>query len=280
MPAATPRFNRRAILIRLIAYPVLFYAAAVASMYAYQRSLLYFPDAKTYSQTYYSVVGFEDVTVTTEDGHELTSWYAPAKPDKKTILVFHGNAGSFHSRAHDFMPLVNAGYGVMLAEYRGYGGNKGTPTETGLYQDADAYVHYLLDEKGVSPYTLVLYGESLGTGIATEMAVRYPDISALVLESPFTSMVDITALHYPYIPAPNLLVRDRYDTISKASQIKMPTLVLYGDHDVVVPGDMSQQVFDAITARKDVKIIPNAGHIEVRAHGGLKALQDFLETLQ
>lgn len=269
----------KTILKKLILYVAIIYVMLVGAMIVFQRSLIYIPDKTNYSQVDVGVSAYTNIDVTTADGLKLHGWYSAPQPGKATIIMFHGNAGSFQWRAPDFLPAIKQGYGVMLAEYRGYGGNPGSPSEAGLYSDAEAFLKYAEGDLKLPANKIVLYGESLGTGVAADMAAKHPELGGLVLESPYTTIPAIASFHYPFIPFASVLVRDKYDTESKIEKIKIPTLVFVGDADVIVPPTMGPALFARLSGRKALKVYPGVGHLTLRHDGAMPDLLDFLKTI-
>lgn len=255
----------------LIAYLIL-----LGALYLQQRHLLYMP-AREKPQ---ALPGMEWFSVTTEDGLTLEGGYFPPKnPQNITLLYFHGNGGNFAHRYVKIVPYLEAGYGVLLAEYRGYGGNPGHPTEQGLYADARAYLAAL---RAKTPQgQIVLYGESLGSGVAVQLAsetIGAPDIAGMVLETAFTSITDIAAKHYFYIPV-RLLLKDRYESADKIPSLKIPLLFLHGDRDTVVPYDNGRSLYAAATAPKTFVTIAGGAHNNLHDFAIGKSVLDFLYSV-
>jgi len=172
--------------------------------------------------------------------------------------------------------------GVWLTGYRGFGGNAGSPTEEGLYADALAAVEEL-GNRGVAPSDIVIYGESLGTGVAVQTAMRMADsgtpVRGVVLEAPFTSMGDAAQGHYPYVPA-KWLVRDKFDSLSKITKINAPLLVLHGDNDRVVPEPHGRALFAAAQEPKQAVWVPDGGHSNLYDFGVGPKIVAFIESLE
>lgn len=232
-------------------------AVALLTLYVAACSLArlaVFPAPKTF-QTGKPASG-ELLEVKTPDGFVAHAYYWPAAPGKRTVAHFHGNAAVIHEGDERAGALRSRGLGVVLIEYRGYGISGGTsPSEEGLYTDAAAVLDALA-ARGVGPATMVLYGTSIGTGVASEMAKRGKG-SALVLVTPFTSLPAVGARFAPFLPI-SLIVRDKFDTLSKASAIHLPTLVVHGTADEVVPYDMGVTVAKALNGT--LITVPGGGH--------------------
>jgi fermentation-respiration switch protein FrsA (DUF1100 family) len=212
----------------------------LTAVWLLQRRLIYFPDAAVPAPG--SVLpGAQEITLRTEDGLALGAWYvAPTRVDLGiTVLVTPGNAGSRALRAPLARRLAAKGLAVLLLDYRGYGGNSGSPSEYGLTKDARAARAYLLDH-GVPAQRLIYFGESLGAAVATRLAVEHPP-GGLVLRSPFTDLAGVGSRHYPLLPV-RLLLRDRFPVTELIGQVRAPTAVVYGSADTIVPPAQSVAV--------------------------------------
>ncbi|MBX9635277.1 MAG: alpha/beta hydrolase [Magnetospirillum sp.] len=237
--------------------------------------MIYHPGSDRGEPAQSGVAEMIPVPVRTEDGLVVTGWYAPpTQPQSVTIALFHGNAGTIAHRAHKARMLLDAGYGVFLVGYRGYGGNPGRPSEAGLYSDARAALAWL-QARGVPENRLVAYGESLGTGIAVQMMTEHPSLAALVLEAPFTSLPNLAP---PYLMPgfADMLMVDRYDSLSKITANPAPLLILHGEHDGVVPVSMGRQMFAAASGEKEGAFLSRAGHNDLWDHGGGERVVEFL----
>ena len=209
------------------------YLLILAGVFFFQRSLMYYPPKDQPDLSAYPGLGLEAVTLTTADGLDLKAWYRPAdRPELPTVVYFHGNAGHIGDRVPKYRPFMEAGYGALLVEYRGYGGNPGKPTEAGLTADAQAAMAFALAQ-GIEPGRIVVHGESLGTGLAVKMAAAHP-VAAVVLEAPPGSIAEVAQAHYWYLPA-KWLTLDRWDVFPLLEQVKAPILLLHGDADRTVP---------------------------------------------
>jgi hypothetical protein len=241
-----------------------------------QKHLMYYPDATRFVPSEWALKELEPLEVVTEDGLHLTSWYRPAPSrDKLTIVFFQGNAGHLGYRNYKVRPWLRAGYGVLMIGYRGFG-NPGSPSEEGLYMDAEAAIKAVL-ATGVPEGGLVFYGESMGTGVATQMATEY-GAAALILESPYTSIPDVGADRYPLVPV-RWLLRDHYDSISKIGEVHMPLLLMHGELDQVVPVKFGKKLFDAANEPKQAVYVPDAGHSNVYTLKTQQIVLNFLSKL-
>lgn len=220
--------------------------------------------------------GMSEVSYRTADGLTLSGWYGAARGDLPTLVYFHGSAGYHGGRARLIAPYLDAGYGVLLAGYRGYGDNPGWPSESGLYDDGRAALDWL-EESGATADRLVLYGESLGTGVAVQMAIER-QTAALVLQAPFTSTVDVGEDMVPWLPV-SAMMTDRYDNLSKIGRISMPLLVIHGEDDQIVPVRFGRELFDAAPDPKTAHFLPEAGHNNLADFAISDLVLDYLAAL-
>jgi fermentation-respiration switch protein FrsA (DUF1100 family) len=237
------------------------YLLALGGVLFFQRNLLYFPDRHYYPPAQSGGhPRLQEFAVKTEDGLDLKGWYAPATNKAFTIVFFHGNADSLMSIAPLATSYIHAGYGYLIAEYRGYSGMPGTPTEKGLYSDARAYIRALL-ASGVKENDLILFGHSLGTGVATQMAPEYK-AGGMILLAPYLSIAKMAQVRFPVFPA-EMLMEDRFESWKRIPSIRMPLLVAHGDADIVVPTWQGQELFKLANEPKQMKLIPGGGHSDL-----------------
>jgi fermentation-respiration switch protein FrsA (DUF1100 family) len=233
--------------------------AMIALAWLFQRRLIYLAEPGRVPAAATILHSGEDVAFETADGLRLRGWFVPASgPSQATVLLLNGNAGNRAARAPLAAELSRAGLSVLLLDYRGYGGNPGSPSEPGLLADARAAHDYLAARGDVDPARLVYFGESLGAAVAIQLAVERPPM-ALVLRSPFTSLADVARLHYPFLPV-GLLLKDRYPSIGQVGRLRCPVLVLAGARDGIVPPEQSRRLAEAIPERKRFVLIPGADH--------------------
>jgi uncharacterized protein len=237
------------------------------------RRLLYFPDRNRPDLRAVGLTNAREVRLRTEDGLELLAWWVPPEPSRPVVAYFHGNGGNIGYRAERLRQLAAAGLGALFLEYRGYGGNEGSPSEDGFYSDARAALAFL-EREGVPPQRMVLYGESLGTAVAVRMASERR-VAALVLESPYTSIEALGQHHYPLLPV-KLLLRDRFDAVSRIKQVTAPILVLHGERDEVVPVAFGRALLEVAPEPKEAWFAPEGGHLDLRQHGAFAVVTDFL----
>lgn len=231
---------------------LLIYIALLGALFWFQRDFFY-PAPKEIPAR---PAGYDDVRIATPDGLTLRAFYRPARSGLPTLIFFHGNGSDIAGSDHATRALAAQGYGVLLPEYRGYGGNPGSPDEPGLYRDGEAALRWLA-AKGIPQDRVVAIGNSLGSGIATEMAARHR-LAGLVLISGFASLARVVRHHYPLVPA-RLMVLDRYDNLAKLPAVACPILLLHGTVDTVVPAGNSEALAEAQPAATLV-LVPGVGH--------------------
>jgi fermentation-respiration switch protein FrsA (DUF1100 family) len=244
---------------RLLAAIFFSYLLLCVGMYFFQRSFMYFPDPAPALPAAYDLAGFTATTLTTGDGTKLTAWVHKADAGMDTIVYFHGNAGHLGYRAAKFRSIAEAGFGLVAVSYRGYGGSGGAPSQAGLYDDATTALRYAMQTLGIPEKNIILYGESLGTGIATYLAAQHPQIALLVLEAPYRSVEERAKELYPYLPV-TYLIKDRYPLLTLLPEVKAPVLIFHGTEDIVVPFAHGQAVYDAAHSPKRLVVFEGEGH--------------------
>ena len=246
---------------------------SVFLIWFFQRDLMYFPDRQRAKRKQYHATHMDELSLTTKDGLNLYAWYKKPTTKKITVVYFHGNAGHLGDRMVLIHSLLAKGYGALILSYRGYAGNPGKPTEQGLYNDARATIDYLKSKK---QNNLVIFGESIGTGVASKIAVEY-DIKALILQAPFKSMTAVAKFHYPWVI---ISPTDKYETIKRIDKIKVPLLIIHGKKDNIVPFKQAKQVFDAATTKdKKFLIFENKNHNDLWSESFLSSLLSFLDRI-
>jgi pimeloyl-ACP methyl ester carboxylesterase len=246
---------RRIVAIAMIA-GVLLYLAVVAALYLMQRRLIYPGWWLGTAEETAGYAGYRNVAITTADGLRGHLLWHPPQPGKPVILFFHGNGDSVRSSMVSVERLVAMGYGAVLPEYRGYAGNAGKPDEQGLYRDARAAVAWM-SANHIDPKHVIVIGYSLGTGVATQMAIETPP-RALVLIAPYASIVHVTAARFPWLPA-NWLVTERFDTAARIRRISCPMLLIHGAADRTIPPENSLML-KTIQPHADRIVFPGIGH--------------------
>jgi uncharacterized protein len=220
---------------------ILAYLVIILFVYFYQRNLLYHPSENNYLN---DKIGFtyKEIFIETDKNIKLKSWFIEKDlKNFKTILLFHGNAGNLFNRVYKLNELNKLDLNILIISWRGFSGNEGKPTEKNLYYDAEKAVKWL-NNRGVESRNIILYGESLGTGVATELGKKNV-FGGIILESPFTSIANAARIYYPYLPV-NILLKDRYDSIGKIQDITIPILIMHGKKDNIVPQKMGLELYE------------------------------------
>ena len=297
----------RAVTIVLVVAAVL--AASVGLLWVFQRHLIYLPSPGPVPPAASVVPGAEDVTFETADGLRLHGWFvpgavdSPARPSSRSatlpdgappaedpggarpspggarpspgpaVLVCNGNGGDRSMRAALAVALSRLGLAVLLFDYRGYGGNPGSPTEDGLAADARAALDYLAGRPEVDPRRVVYLGESLGAAVALRLATERPP-AALVLRSPFASLAEVGRVHYPVLPV-SWLLRDRFDSAALAGRLDAPLLVVAGGRDGIVPVGHSRRLFAAAPQPKRLVVLDGADHNDPELLAGPRLLEEL-----
>lgn len=226
-------------------------------LFVAQRSLLYYRTRMYIAPAEAGANGvFREIQVRTRDGIDLKGWWAPATGKPFTIVFFHGNADSLRSAAAIADPYIDAGYGFLIAEYRGYSGLPGSPTESGLYDDARAYLRNL-KAQGVDSTQVILFGQSLGSGVAVQMALEF-HVGGVMLLTPFLSIPKVALSHFPFFPSG--LVLDRFENEKKIAKIHTPLLVVTCSNDEVVPASQGKRLFSLANEPKEFHVLSDRGH--------------------
>jgi len=226
-------------------------------------------------------LGVQDVWLTADDGTKLYAWWIPNDAAKFTFLAFHGNAGNVADRTTVYEFLKGTPGNVLALEYRGYGPSEGTPSERGVYRDAEAAYMYLVKRKGIDPKTIVSFGQSLGTAVATHLAAQH-EVGGVVLEAPFPSASRVARKFYWFLPGVGLLVRSHFDTEERLKEINAPILIVHCKHDPVMPFLFGQEVYNAARPPKDFLEINGQCHEEasvIAPDNYRVALRGFLVSL-
>jgi fermentation-respiration switch protein FrsA (DUF1100 family) len=221
---------------------------------------------------------FEDATFTAADGTKLHGWFLPHDKPRHVVLFAHGNAGNVAMWGPDGDQLRHLGESAVLVfDYRGFGRSEGSPTEQGVLADARAARAWLAQRTGVREQEIVLAGRSLGTGVLVDLAAR-DGAKALMLTSPFTSLPDVAAIHYPFVPA-RWIMRSRLDSLSLIDRFRGPTLILHGDADSLIPLSHGERLFAAANDPKRLVVLRGSGHNDGVNREGLEAMREFLRSL-
>ena len=262
--------------MQLILIIFVIYFLILLFLYFYQRNLLYHPNENNYSEDKISVE-IKKVKILTSDNIELVGWYHEKNlKSYKTLIYFHGNAGSLENRIHKLNHFQDMNINFLIIAWRGFSGNNGKPSEEGLYLDGNSAINWLI-KKGVAEKNLILYGESLGTGVATHLA-QNRNFGGVILETPFTSMVDAAKTFYPYIPV-NLLLKDKFENYKKVKNINSPILVMHGEIDQIVPFSMGKKIYEIANEPKYSYFTKYDNHMMEYDDNLVLALKSFFKSL-
>ncbi|MDB5492259.1 MAG: hypothetical protein JWO78_2108 [Micavibrio sp.] len=260
---------------------VLVYVLLHIFLFSNQRYLMYAPDTARSSPASAGAADMMSVSVHPADlNQSLEGWYkAPADPSKPVILYFHGDGGGIAGRAGVAQALIKQGYGVLLAEYRGYSGNPGSPGEAGFYADGDAYYDWLVKQEDISEKKIVLYGESLGSGITTYLASRHPNVGGMIIDGGFSSLTDVNKRSMPGVFV-SLVYLDHYNNMDKINKVVCPILFIHGGRDRVVPLKMAEKLYKSANQPKTMKVFPEGGHVNLYSFGAMDEVKIFLASLK
>ncbi|CTQ52633.1 acetoin dehydrogenase E2 subunit dihydrolipoyllysine-residue acetyltransferase [Roseibium album] len=249
---------------------VIAYGMAAGYMYLNQRSFIFVPSGELAEP---SEKGLENVAVEKvqmADGTNVTVWTsAPVTPDTPTVLYFHGNSGNVSTRWKRFKQILDSGYGLYAPSYRGYAGSEGSPSEAALVSDALEHFDRLI----ASGTPIIVHGESLGSGVASAVATERPQAGLLVLEAPYTALVDMASAQYPWLPV-NFLMEDKMLTRERLPGVKAPVLIVHGTEDRIIPVEHGQRLFELASDPKQLLIVDGVGHSKLWANGLWPAVKE------
>jgi fermentation-respiration switch protein FrsA (DUF1100 family) len=272
IPRPRPGARTMTVVAGIVAAVLCVYVGALAVLYFTQRSLMYFPETVHTTPAQAGLPQAEEIALTTADGMHITAWHVAPRDGKPVILYFHGNGGALRYRVERFSRLLADGIGIVAVEYRGYGGLSGSPSEPGLIADGEA--GYALAAARYAVPQIVLWGESLGAGVAVALAAEKP-VGRVILEAPFTSAAAIAARQYWYMPV-RLLMSDQFRTDERIRNVTAPLLILHGAKDEVVPYAMAEQLFELANKPKRIVRFLDGGHEDLDNNGALVAVGRFL----
>jgi len=248
------------------------YAGVAAVLYLTQRSLMYFPETIHTMPAQAGLPEAEEVPLTASDGVRISAWYVAPQDGKPVVVYFHGNGGALRYSVPRFRKLIGAGIGLVALEYRGYGGNGGSPSERGLVADGEAA--YTFAAARYPAKQIVLWGQSLGSGVAVAIAAENP-VGRVILEAPFTSAAAVASIRYWYMPV-RLLMKDQFHSDRRIRKVTAPLLILHGVHDRVVPYAMGERMFELANKPKHIVRFLDGGHENLDANGALQAVARFI----
>lgn len=249
------------------------YLLLLAYVYAKQGSMLYFPSSDIEATPVTIGLEYQELTLRTKDGLEISAWFVPTDTARGFVLFCHGNAGNISHRLDSIRIFHDLGLSVLIFDYRGYGKSRGSPDEEGTYMDAEAAWDYLANILHVRPERIVIFGRSLGSAVAAEVALRR-QAAALVMESAFTSVPDLGKKFFPHLPV-SLISRYHYESIGKVGRIKMPKLFIHSREDEIVPYEQGVRLYEGAIEPKEFLRI-TGGHNE----GFLLSREEYMSGLK
>jgi len=263
-------------MVKLALFLAAVYGLIAIAAFVAQRKLMYFPDSTRVAPSNFALTGVEERVLAAPDGTRLIAWYARARPGRPTLLYFHGNAGNLANRSERVRKYTVRGIGVFMLSYRGYSGSTGRPSERANVADAKL-AYEALRKEGVAPEDIILYGESLGSGVAVQLAAEKP-VGGLILDAPYTSIVDVAAGAYPFLPVRGFMF-DRYETMRYLADVHAPLLVIHGEDDEIIPVAMGRAVYAAANGPKELVTFPGAGHSDHHLFGSGEEVFRWIDNL-
>lgn len=274
------KLNRRKIKEFLLPVALLYLCLHIF-LFANQRYFMYSPATRHITAAVAGVPEMMAIAVNPADMNEsIEGWYkSPADTSKPVILYFHGDGGGIADRAAIAQRFIKQGYGVLLAGYRGFSGNPGSPSEEGFYKDGEAYIDWLKNQENIPVNRIILYGESLGSGIVTELASKHLNIAGMIIDGGFSSLTDVNRRAMPGVLV-SLIFFDRYDSMSRINSVVCPILVLHGAKDSTVSLKLAQKLYDAANQPKTMKIYAKGGHGNLYNFGAMDDVATFIAGLK
>jgi len=263
-------------LLKLFLTLILIYSTLLVVIFLAQRKLLYEPTQNNYLEENLLSHKVEKIKIPSNDNINLISWYFLKNKNFKTLVFFHGNAGGLENRIYKLNHLSDLNLNYLIFAYRGFSGNNGKPTEEGIYRDSKAVINWL-NSKGIKKKDIILYGESLGGAVAIEIAQK-ESFAGIILESTFTSMIDMGQKYYPIFPV-SFLLKDKYETKNKIKNLNSPTLVMHGKKDKIVPFYMGEKIYDLLNTPKYKYFTNNDDHMMEFNDQLVINIKKFIETL-
>ena len=263
-------------LLRRLSLIIVFaYLAIVAWMYTSQRAMLYATadDGRLAATNWTAIAGTKRFAIETTDREQLASWYVPPNPGKPVFLFFHGKGGGLERKKWRWARIRKAGYGILAFSYRGYPGSTGSPSEIGLVRDAQAAYKWLCQRHDANK--IVLHGLSLGTGVAVALASKVK-VRAVILEAPYTAVVDVAAERYPWLPV-HWLMWDQFLSRERIETVKAPLLIVHGTKDTVIPFDHAKRLFARARGLKKFIAMPGSDHSTLVRDGIYPHIWRFLD---
>lgn len=253
------------------------YIIIIAYMYVNQRNIIYFPDKMTESVNEFGITNAVDHHIKTSDGETLQAWHIPAKENLPTLVYLHGNAGNLADRVPKIKSFVDTGLGMLAVSYRGFGSSTGKPNEKGIYLDGRTAIAFAHENLNISMESLAIYGESLGSGVAVDIASENDELLAIILEAPYQSIAKRAKELYPFVPV-DILLTDRFESLSKISKVKVPVLIFHGEDDAVMPVHHGRIMFEKANEPKKAIFYPHTGHSNFNYNTLAKETYTFLTS--
>ena len=245
-------------MIKYIISVIILYLIVGIILFIFQRKILFNTSGKPKRPSDYNLLNIEELKIPTKDSIKLLAWYSKPKNKKPILIYFHGNSFDIGERAYRIKRYIDEGWGVLLLAWRGYSGNEGKPTEKNLYIDGESAVNWIIENTNYAYEDIIIYGESLGSGVAVEIGTRYK-FKSIILEAPFTSIIAIAKKRYFIYPIKNLL-KDHFDNLSKIDKLLSPVFIISGKKDEIVPHDHSKKLFYKANHPKEYLFIDEAIH--------------------
>ncbi|MBL0319427.1 MAG: alpha/beta hydrolase [Alphaproteobacteria bacterium] len=263
-------------MIKLIAIILIAYSALCLGMFLFQRRIVFRPEIAIMNPHDFKLDSASRLSLETTDSVKLTAWYiAPKGTGYPTMVYFHGNKGHIGDRAEKLRAFSQLGLGILAISYRGYGDSKGTPTEQGLYEDGRAALRYLIHNLALPLDHIVIYGESLGSGVAVHMATEFP-VKAIMLEAPYSSILDLAHENYPFIPT-SLLLRDKFLSIRKIRSVHAPLLIMHGAEDQTIPIKFGKELYGVANEPKKAVFFDHYHHTDFEIGVLATCVKQFLQ---
>ena len=260
---------------KILAAVFAIYFGCLGYLYVEQRSLLYFPDKDVLGLQGSNLGDTKEVFITTVDNVKIQTWYHPPQPGKPMVLYYHGNSYNLEQRRAKFRELIDMGFGLIVPAWRGFGASEGSPTKEGIYNDARAAIAFL-KSNGYNTSDTIVIGESLGSGVAVQMATE-EEFRGLLLITPYTSISDRAQEIHWYMPV-RALIKDNFSSIDKIHAIKAPILIVHGDQDDVIPHKHAEKLYRAINAKKEIIIYPGKAHNNLDNNEVFKEMKRFFQV--
>lgn len=270
------QLNPASFALVLVKSALIAYLAVVAFVYVVQRSLVFRPDPQRVAPERAGLFGVSEETLVTPDGEKLIAWWTKPRLDNPVMLYFHGNGGNLAVRSTRLSLFQSAGFGVLMLAGRGYSGSTGAPSELALVADAKLAFDWIV-AKGIAADQIVVFGESLGTGLAVQTAASR-SVRAVILDSPYTSMADVAAGRVPWLPV-HWMMSDPFDSMAHIGRVRAPVLVVHGTEDDVVPYALGSKLFAAANEPKRLLTLPGVGHVAPLRDAAWPVIQAFLAKL-